>query len=130
MSGLACFGAVLLFLGQLTAAPPQQFAPNRVIVVYRNGITAPQEVVTVSGPMAGVPAYTNDPVVNRVLAELGVDRSEHLFSHVNSAPLNLPNAYRLHITAASVRQAVQTLSKLPQVIYVSPDWIAAPMHKP
>jgi hypothetical protein len=144
-------------IAQLMQQTQQPFAVNRVIVVYQSSVFASQDVVTVGKPALramraavsahatsamSVPQYTSDATVNRTLGTLGVDRSERLFRQLNrsvlsalgsqtssNAPaLNLSNAYLLHISAASVRQAVQTLAKLPQVAYVSPDWTVTPMH--
>ena len=89
---------------------------------------------------ATVPAYTNDAATNEELAALGVDRSEHLFQAVSRSTLStmhsraqlaspqeqlldFSNAYRLHISDASVQQAVLALSRLRSVTYASPNWI-------
>jgi hypothetical protein len=148
-------GHIIAQLAQGTLPP---FVPNRVVVVYRDGVSAPQDIITVDKPTLramreavakhatasmSVPSYTTDSVVNRTLGTLGVDRSERLFRQFNrstlsalrsrasssgSLALDFSNAYRLHISAASVRDAVQTLAKLPQVAYVSPDWAVSTMH--
>lgn len=95
--------------------------------------------------MVGLPTYTTDIAVNFALGTLGVDSHERLFrqfsrstlstlhsrgaSTMGRAPLlNVANAYSVHLTNGSVRQAVQTLAKLPGVAYVSPDWTISPMH--
>ena len=93
----------------------------------------------------GVPLYTNDAATNEELAAVGVDLSEHLFQGFSRSTLSsmfaraqaaspqeqlldFSNAYRLHITDASVQQAVSAISKLPSVAYVSPNWIVSTMN--
>ncbi|HEX8807274.1 MAG TPA: hypothetical protein VF741_10000, partial [Candidatus Aquilonibacter sp.] len=145
-------------IAQLTQGQLPPFVPNRVVVVYREGVSAPQDVITVDKPTLrsmraavakhatasmAVPTYTTDSVVNRALGTLGVDRSERLFRQFNRSTLSslrssasasgglaldFANAYRLHVSAASVRDAVQALAKLPEVAYVSPDWTVNTMH--
>ncbi len=147
-------------IAQLAQGQLPPFVPNRVVVVYRDGVSAPQDVINVdkatlrsmraavakhATASMSVPSYTTDSVVNRALGTLGVDRSERLFRQFNrstlsalrsgastnaSVALDFSNAYRLHISAASVRDAVQTLAKLPEVAYVSPDWTVNAMHAP
>lgn len=131
------------------------FAEGRVIVVFRDGVSASNDTVSVpgktlrslalghAGQSPAAPAYTNDSNVNRVLASMGVAKQERLFkrssrsalsalrsSAQNSghAVLNIANAYRLHVTRSSVPRAVTALLKLPGVAYASPDWIVAPMR--
>jgi hypothetical protein len=85
-----------------------------------------------------IPQYTNDMATNRLLAQIGTDRVERLFRKVSTSLLssmrstaqaklghpllNIAGAYRVHITAASVRGAVAQLLKLPSVAYASADW--------
>jgi hypothetical protein len=134
------------------------YAPGWLVVVYREGVSASQETITVGNEMllalrraathhataAALPQYTSDARINRVLAELGVDRSERLFRGVNRsalsalrsgvqmpaghAVLDFANAYKLHLTNASVPHAVQALLKVTEVAYVSPDWTVTAMH--
>jgi hypothetical protein len=132
---------------QLMAPPPSAYASGRVIVVYRTGTFGMQPVVSVDrrALRASVPAYTNDAILNRALASIGVDRSEHLFRQFDRSMLtgmrqqavtdgrsllDFANAYRLHVSAMSVRNAVAALSKLPEVAYVSPDWHVSTLNAP
>lgn len=147
-------------MAQLMAPPPTAYASGRVIVVYRTGTFGSQPIVSVDKTTlhtlrndvvkhtslgTSVPAYTNDPTVNRTLATIGVDRSEHLFRQFNQAMLSglrqdavtegrplldFGNAYRLHVSAMSVRNAVALLAKLPEVAYVSPDWYVRTLNAP
>jgi hypothetical protein len=95
--------------------------------------------------MASVPRYTNDAATDQSLAMLGVDRSERLFQNFSRSTLSgmytgaeaalrqpglldFSNAYRLHITNATVRQAIARLRKLPSVVYASPNWIVSPTN--
>ena len=136
----------------------QAYAPGWVVVVYRTGVVSPQDVVSLSTSALValrnsearhqtslvVPQYTNDIQTNRALAQLGTDRSERLFASFSRStlmamrsaarlpngqqPLDFSNAYRLHLTGASVPNAVQSLAKLSSIAFVSPDWIVTPMH--
>ncbi|HZY98965.1 MAG TPA: hypothetical protein VFE36_05290, partial [Candidatus Baltobacteraceae bacterium] len=143
---------------QLSVGPQHPYAANEVVVAYRNGVAGTRDLVTVNKPVlramregvahhalasSTVPAYTTDFTLNRLLGTIGVDRSERLFRHLNQsavqalssrAPsfgqrtINFANAYLLHVSAASVPQAVALLEKSPAVAYVSPNWTVAPMH--
>jgi hypothetical protein len=144
-------------IAQLAASRPQPYAASRVVVVYREGVTAPRDIVTVDKQTlrmlreavskhtmlsAGVPSYTNDLSVNRALASIGVDRSERLFRQFDRSKLaalqsgvagpgrglDLANVYRLHVSASSVPNAVAVLAKEPSVAYVAPDWTVSTMH--
>jgi hypothetical protein len=127
------------------------FVDGRVIVVFKDGSAPAQDLVTVNKTMLSsirkvTPAYTSDGVTNRVLASIGTDRLERLFRATNRSQLgvmrsnaqadtgrtllNIANAYRLHLTGASVRSAVAQLSKLPSIAYVSPDWRVTTQQTP
>jgi len=154
-AGLADKGKLL---ADLAIGPKTPFAADTVIVVFRAGVSVAQDVQAVDQAtllrmrvevahqqLGAVPAYTNDATANRVLATLGVDRSERLFRQFNRSALggmvaqtqsamarslDFSNAYRLHITGASVRSAVSALLKLPSVEYASPDWHVESLQSP
>jgi len=120
-------------IADLAAGAKTPYADDRVLVVFAGGVTSTGDVVVGRGA-----AFTNDSTTNAILAGLGVDRSERLFRtfsrdglavmHANAqAALGTPlvdfsNAYRLHLTGASVRQAVTALLESPAVVYASPDF--------
>lgn len=131
--------------------PRQSYVPSRVIVVFKNGVTIPQDVDALSAAASQTlrravgarrqdispHAFTTDARTNLALMHLGVDRSERLFSKVDRGTLSsmrartegrvghqllaFDNAFALHVGAASVRAAVQVLQALPSVAYASPD---------
>ena len=143
---------------QLMQSPEQPFVANRVIVVFRSGVTTPQDSlqvpssalhVTRSARAANIqaprpPVYTNDFATNITLQRLGVDRADRLFKAFSrsgllamrantqggsgEASINIGNAYRLHVTATTVRRAVEALLKAPSVLYASPDWRVGTMQ--
>jgi hypothetical protein len=146
-------------LADLAAGPKTPYADGRVIVVFRQGVSAAQDVQQfdkatmlqlrtslAQHQLAAVPQYTNDATTNRALATIGADRTERMFQQFNRSTLSsmhmsvqnaagmetldFSNAYRLHITGASVHSAVQTLLKLRSVAYASPDWHVATMQSP
>ena len=144
-------------LSDLITDEKTPFAPHHVVVVFRSGVTGTQDVVKISksellrlrsAKTLGTtfPRYTTDPLTNRLLAKLGVARSDRLFRAVDRSSLGsirstaqarlghplLPfeNAYRLEITNASVRNAVRALLHSPSVAYASPDWYVAPLDVP
>jgi hypothetical protein len=102
-------------LEQLRRAPARAFASDEVIVQFKTGVTAIS-----SGTTRRSSALTNDLQVNRVLSQLGADRSRPITA----------NAYRVHITGASIRSAVAALMKLPSVAYASPNWYVSTMRTP
>lgn len=132
--------------------PPQRFAPGRVIVVFKNGVTIPQDVdaltpaavltlrKTVGAKQRNISPhpFTTDARTNLALMRLGVDRAERLFSRIDRGTLSsmraraearaghslvaFDNTFALHVGASSVSNAVQTLRALPAVAYVSPDF--------
>ncbi|HTU81283.1 MAG TPA: S8 family serine peptidase [Candidatus Acidoferrales bacterium] len=128
-----------------------------VVVVYRPGTEASkdnfdldrQTLIALRRAIARhqpltAPEYTNDFRLNRELAQLGVDRSDRLFTQFNRSVLSsmsssvrpqngqpildFANTYKLHLASASVPHAVQALSKLMEIAYVSPDWTVDTMH--
>src|SRR6267378_8655727 len=120
-------------IADLAAGAKELYANGRVLVVFASGVTGTSDVVSGRGA-----AFTNDSTTNASLAGLGVDRSERLFRTFNrdslavmhadaqaalGTPLvNFSNAYRLHLTGASVREAVTALLQSPAVVYASPDF--------
>lgn len=120
-------------IADLAAGAKTLYADGRVLVVFAGGVTGTSDVVSGRGA-----SFTNDPATNATLARLGVDHGERLFRsfdrnslaalHANAetatgTPLvDFSNAYRLHLTGASVRQAVTALLQSPAVAYASPDF--------
>jgi hypothetical protein len=120
-------------IADLAAGANTPFVDGRVLVVFANGVTAARDLASGRGA-----AITNDAPTNGLLQRLGVDQSERLFrqfdrptltgmrTHAEAAlgrPLmDFSNAYRLHVTGASVHQAVLALLQSPNVVYASPDW--------
>ena len=120
-------------IADLAAGAKAPYADAHVLVVFANGVTGTSDVVSGGGA-----AFTNDSTTNATLAGLGVDRSERLLRkldrntlavmHANAqaaagTPLvDFSNAYRLHLTGASVRQALAALLQSPAVAYASPDF--------
>ena len=120
-------------LADLASGAKPMYADGRVLVVYAGGVNGTSDVVSGRGA-----AFTNDSATNANLASLGVDRSERLFRKIDrntlatmranaQATLGTPlvdfsNAYRLHVTGASVRQALTALLQSPSVVYASPDF--------
>lgn len=147
-------------IAELAKAAPSQYVPNELIVVFSSGIAPARDVLTVpastivamrkaetpAARAAVAPAYTNSAGTNATLAGLGVDRMERLFrqfnrttlksrrDHAQSAVafplLDISSAYRLHITGASVSQALVTLLQSSDIAYVSPNWTVSTMNAP
>ena len=147
-------------VSELMQGQKQQFIANEVIVVFRQGISAPQNSFVVpvatlhstrlaqasNRTAAPAPAYTNDLATNTTMQRLGVDKSQRLFEKFNratlqamrsgvrgssgAAVLDIANAYRLHITGSSVHQAVEKLLSMPSVVYASPNWTVSTMQAP
>src|SRR5579864_9315255 len=141
-------------IAALMTPPAAPFKPDEIIVVFRPGTTAAEDVVDV--PMATlhslldrrgwIPRYTNDMATNAAFAALGVDRSERLFRAVSRSALSsahaaaesalgrplldISNAYLLHVSGSPVRSAVSALLRLPSIAYASPDWRVDAMHVP
>jgi hypothetical protein len=87
---------------QLQNEPRRPFEAGRVLVVFRDGISASSDTLDVPAATlltlrqgvknrnlsyAQIPRYTNDFASNRVLAELGTDRVERLFRGVSTSTL-------------------------------------------
>ncbi len=131
----------------------QAYAPGRLVVVLREGISAQQDLLSLDGPhikgvrtktLAATPQYTNDARLNGDLASLGAWRMERLFRTFSrstvqslrvSAPraagsggLDISNAYRLELANSTVENAIAKLRANPSVAYVSPDWNVEPMN--
>lgn len=125
------------------------YAEGRVIIVFRGGVNPRVDELTVPSTtlaamrnakspheLAGLaPGYTNDAATNVLLGTLGVARLERLFQKIpppsgsnGNAGLDISRAYRLEITAVSVRTAVALLSRSGSIAYASPDWRVTPMH--
>ena len=144
-------------MAELMKEPTQPFADHRVIVVFRDGAAPTRDLITADAsqlaamrwPLASQPAltaapeYTYDAAVNRAFASIGVDRSERLFSSIDRGTLssmyaraggasqqmlNPANAFALHIVNSSVGDAVTQLSKVPSILYASPDWTVTTMQ--
>src|SRR2546428_5728108 len=129
-TGLPDKARLIADLGAGVKAP---FADGRVLAVFANGVTGSSDVVSGRGA-----AFTNDAATNAILAGLGVDRSERLFRKyardslaqmranaelaLGMPLMDFSNAYRFHLTGASVRQAVTALLQSPAVVYASPDF--------
>src|SRR5437660_2083863 len=113
-------------IADLAAGAKAPYADAHVLVVFANGVTGTSDVVSGGGA-----AFTNDSTTNATLAGLGVDRSERLLRkldrntlavmHANAQAaagtrlVDFSNAYRLHLTGASVRQALAALLESPAV---------------
>lgn len=98
-----------------------------------------------------IPNYTSDYRLNRTLAQLGVDKLERIGRTVSRASLqasralaasrrtqtasaapllDLSQAYRVHLTGASVVKAVRALKGMPSIAYVGPDYTVRTMNAP
>jgi hypothetical protein len=137
--------------------PPQPYAPGRVLVVFKPGVTIPQDKVELS-PSAllaqrrailskrldvSPQRFTTDSRLNLTLMQLGIDRSERLFSQLDRGTLSsmrskaevrarrslvaFDNAFALHVGAGSVEAAVRRLRTDPSVAYVAPDFTVQSM---
>jgi hypothetical protein len=136
---------------------PEPYAPGRVIVVFKPGVTIAQDRAALT-PSAALTlrrailakrrdvtphAFTNDQRTNATLMQLGVDRTERLFGGVDRATLGsmrgraearthrsllaFDNAFVLHPGASSVENAVRALRASPSVAYAAPDFAVSPM---
>ncbi len=129
----------------------RQFSPNEVLVVFRDGVGSASDVTVVpratlmrlraskAGPAPSqVPQYTNDYRVNALLAKLGADRTERIFRGSaatalsgarTAAAINPVNAYRVHVSGATVAHAVAALAATPSVLFASPNWYVGSMSE-
>src|SRR2546429_553140 len=103
-------------IADLVQGPPQPYARGTVLAVFAPGVTVARDVASAAarGAAGAAPALTSDAATNRLLARLGVDRVERLFRTFDrgalsamraGGALDVANAYRLHVTAASVPAA-------------------------
>lgn len=138
--------------GELTAdlihGRPAAFEPGKVVVVYKAGVTARASASVPAGALRGahaaVPAYTSAPALNRVLAGLGVDSAQRLFTgtgqlaglhaaaqqQLGKPVLNFAAASVLHLTGSSVAAAVARLRGSADIAYAEPDWIVSTTDTP
>jgi hypothetical protein len=137
--------------------PPQPYVSGRVVVVFKNGVTMPQDhqaltpaatATLVRGVLgrnkAMTPhAFTTDARTNQTLMGLGVDKADRLFAKLDRGTLSsmrlraqsrsakallpIENAFVLHVAASSVENAVRALRSSTAVAYVSPDYTVSPM---
>lgn len=112
-------------LEQIRRAAPRAYAADEILVSFRPGagpasdtLDVPAQTLAAMRQTQSAPRYTNDAQTNRTLAKLGVDRTRRF----------APNAYRVHMTASSVRDAVAALQKVASVKYASPNWFVATMR--
>jgi hypothetical protein len=127
------------------------YARQQVVVIYKSGVSPTPGTMTTSRGHVGnrptaVPAFTNKPIVNKMLARLGVDRTHQLFagatrsrlttmrtsaeSAVGRSLLDVPDAHVLHLTGSSVPAAVDALRASPDVAYAAPDWTVTTTNTP
>jgi Subtilase family len=136
---------------------PARYAPGRVIVVFKPGVTIAQDGAALSPAAAeslrrGLAAkrrdltphaFTNDARTNRTLMQLGVDRADRLFKNIDRGALAamrgraearirrplvaFDNAFVLSASASSVENAVRALRASPSVAYAAPDLAVSPM---
>ena len=150
--------ALQQFLAVFQSSSHEPYAPDAVLVVFRDGVGPSVDDVSVSaktlkamrsakttaGRQMAAPRYTNDSYVNSAFAQLAVSGVHRMFASVDRSRLssmrstaqaatrqpllNLGNAYRVQIAGASVEQAVVALRKLNGIVYAGPDWRVSPMH--
>lgn len=117
-----------------------------VVNVPMAKVKAMRKIKSLTGSVAPsqAPKYTTSGKLNALLARLGVDRSTRLFRNIPSGRLqamaeqastasghpmlNIGNAYKLHVTNASVPKAVAALRRLGAVSYASPAYYVSTMH--
>ena len=137
--------------------PPQRYVPGRVVVVFKNGVTMPEDHAALTPAAASTlvrgalarstsmtpHAFTTDARVNRTLMQLGVDKADRVLSKVDRGSLSsmrfraqartgkallpIENAFVLHVSASSVENAVRTLRSSPSVAYAAPDLTVSSM---
>jgi hypothetical protein len=137
--------------------PPQRYAPGRVIVVFKPGVTIAQEHVALAPAAASAlrsavlakrrdvtpHPFTNDQRTNLTLMQLGVDQADRLFAGTDRASLSalrgraeartrrsltaFDNAFLLHAAGSSVEAAVRKLRTSPSVAYAAPDFAVTSM---
>lgn len=115
------------------------FAPQRLVVVYRPGVTATQDVMELQPKTAialrkavarhmltssQIPQYTNDGTTNRALAELGVNREERLFRKISRSTLSAM-AGRVHLANGRAGLDISNAYR----VYVSTSSVRDAAHK-
>jgi hypothetical protein len=113
-------------IATLAQGHPAAYAPDDVLVVYAPDVSGPSRVSL-------GPAYTTDARLNKALAGLGVDRAEQLVAdaadqETGQPTLDISRLYRLHVSGASVADAVTTLRADPAIAYASPNWRVTSLH--
>jgi hypothetical protein len=137
--------------------PAQRFASNRIVVVFKSGVTATQDHAALT-PAAATSLrtalakkrsdiaphpFTTDARTNQTLMRLGVDRVDRLFANVDRGTLSalrgraegrlhrsllaFDNAFVVHPGASSAKAALRALRASPSVAYAQPDFAVSPM---
>jgi hypothetical protein len=113
-------------MADLAEGPSQLYVADQVVVIYKSGI--------------------GSAAVSKAQAGLGVDQTKPLFAGAtrqrlaalrNSAQastgralLDFPDAQVLHVTKASVADAVEKLRANPNVAFAEPNWTVTPTDTP
>ena len=146
----------LRLMAKLAAPKPGLYMPAEVVVTLRAGVSPASDNVRLAGSalrslalrgahrQSTVPQYTNDPMLNSTLADLGVTQIHRLVSSVNRSVigartaqasamthhtlLDVSNSYVLHVSGMSVPRAIARLNKVYSVAYAEPNWSVVPMH--
>jgi hypothetical protein len=145
----------------LTPKPRQPFAPNQLIVVFAAGAAPSVDAFAVSkarlaklraakpaqfAAMA-VPAYSSDSRLNRVFAQIGVDRLTRIARHISRsrlsmlraqtvsksggrAMLDVADAFVVHVTNAPIDRALTLLRKQAAVAYAEHNWYVSVVRPP
>lgn len=120
-------------IAELMRPTLRPYAPSEVVVTFADGVEVPQES----------PAVTGDARTDEVLASIGMERIERLFTAADDASwrasrdsaeqatgaavLDLRRTYRLSLSGAEPREAAAALLALPTVSWASPAWtVTAP----
>lgn len=150
--------ALQQFLAYFQGSSRELYAPNALLVVFKDGVGPSSDDVTIAAKtlramrtaktmlqrQSSAPRYTNDASINGAFAALGVSRVNRMFagfdrsrlssmrntaqSQVRQPLLNIGNAYRVQINSASITQAISALRNLNGIAYAGPDWRISPMH--
>ncbi|HEY0396337.1 MAG TPA: S8 family serine peptidase [Candidatus Elarobacter sp.] len=137
--------------------PPQRFASDRVVVVFKPGVTTTQDHAALTPAAAAslrtalakkrtdvaAHPFTSDARTNQTLMRLGVDRVDRLFANVDRGTLAalrgraesrlhrsllaFDNAFLIHPGASSMQAALRALRATPSVAYAEPDFAVSPM---
>lgn len=146
------------FLSFFRNTARQPYAPNALLVVFKDGTSPASDSITVSQStlkqmrmaksaiqqQSLAPRYTNDSYVNGAFAKIGVSGVKRMFASLDRSRLssmravaqaavrqpllNIGNAYRVKIEHSSVEKAIALLRKLNSVAYAGPDWTVTTMH--